>query len=358
MTTNDSGGRLLTSYGEGPSYSDYRQAFRPKTNSKGQVIGRRRLLIPNDNLKRLQKNLIDTFLSLKPYVGNSAHAYVRSRGIKTGAEAHVGHKYLVTMDLKDFFGSVRRNMIIRNTKASEAPTDLVQDLCKWGFLFDGLPQGAPSSPVLSNIAARSMDRMLEYLVRTWRRQPTRRESTQAMILSGYRPRIPDYRVDSIQYTRYADDLTFSSDYPKLWQIVKSVTHAVNKCGFTVNPKKTRCRSKPNQLKCVGVVINSQLSTARVDRRALRAELHNVMCEAFNPEFHPNHILVGGEAVPVSWDKLRGRIAHAAHINEDQGRPLKDKFDLAYQAHNTPQEDWDGPLAHRITNHDSNRIHSY
>jgi hypothetical protein len=355
MTTEHTDAARLSLIGRRPGYSDYRQAFIPKVNRKGIVVGHRRLLIPSDDLMDIQRGLVETLLSFRIGAGPSAHAYVRGRSIKSGAAPHVGKKYTVKMDLQDFFGSIKPNMVTTPLRVANIPRHLVKSISEWCFLFNGLPQGAPSSPVLSNIAGRALDIALEGLLRTWHRRPTSREILRAHPSTG-RVLLRNFRMEPIRYTRYADDLTFSSDYPNLWQIRRAVSQIVSKVGFKINPKKTRILSQPNQIKVLGVVVNSKLSTERVVRRELRAQLHNLICLAADPEVASNRLLSDkGSEAELLWNQLRGQIAHISHINEEQGISLKKQFDDAYAAHNTPEHQWPESLTTRITRYGNERI---
>jgi retron-type reverse transcriptase len=157
----------------------------------------------------------------------------------------------------------------------------------------GLPQGACTSPALSNQIARRLDRRLQGLANKL----------------------------AITYTRYADDLTFSGDHPlagRTGYLMACVRHIAEQEGFSINRKKTRILRPSNQQSVTGLVVNDRPSVSRSQIRRIRAILHRASREglaAQNREHHPNF---------ASW--LEGHIAYIAMTRPEVGRKFKQQFD--------------------------------
>jgi len=211
------------------------------------------LSIPIAELKKTQKMLARAFeRELGDQVHKVANAYVKGRNTVTNAVPHLGCAVLVKLDIKDFFPSVTRDMlrpmlwrfVYQEPKALER----LLDLC---MTANGLPQGAPTSPILSNLVLRKFD-VVAY---------------QYANLIG------------AKYTRYADDLTFSlaeDDPIKARKIVGAVRGMLADHGFELNEKPNKLkilRSHQAQQIC-GITLNSGRSTiSRKQRRKVRAARH-------------------------------------------------------------------------------------
>ena len=145
--------------------------------------GTRRIDAPTTNIKILQQKL-NQILQLTYPVKPSVHAFVPNKNVKTNAENHLKKRWVLNVDLKDFFPSINfgrvRGMFMGNPYylPSSVATVLANLCCYQG----SLPQGAPTSPIISNMICSQMDSQLQRLAKTNR-------ST---------------------YTRYADDITFST----------------------------------------------------------------------------------------------------------------------------------------------------
>lgn len=217
--------------------------------------GIRELSIPSSELKKTQKMLARA-LEQEPggKVHKVANAYVKGRNTVTNAVPHLGCAVLIKLDIKDFFPSITREMLrpllwyfaYREPKALER----MLDLC---MTDNGLPQGAPTSPILSNLVLRKFD-------------------------------IAAYQFANLmgaKYTRYADDLTFSlseDDPIKARKIVSGVRSMLAEHGFELN-------EKPNKLKILrghqaqqvcGITLNSGKPTiSKKQRRLVRAARHAI-----------------------------------------------------------------------------------
>ena len=217
--------------------------------------GTRSLSIPTDSLKGLQKYLAGALeAELGHRVHKTANAYVKGRNTITNAVPHLGCTVLIKLDIKDFFPSVTREMIeriISDFAVREPKTiERLLDIC---VTDQGLPQGAPTSPILSNLVLRDFD-------------------------------IAAYRFADLMhatYTRYADDLTFSllkDDPAAARKIVGAVRGMLAWQGFELNEKPNKLkilRAHQAQQVC-GITLNSGKPTiSRKQRRRVRAARHAI-----------------------------------------------------------------------------------
>ena len=240
--------------------------------------GKRTITSPKVELKAAQRWVLSQVVERLPVHG-AAHGFIAERSILTNALAHRGADVVVKMDIKDFFPSVtwrRVKGVLRKgglaegpatvlaLLATEAPREVVQFRSKTLYVARGpraLPQGAPTSPGLTNALCVRLDRRLSALGRRL----------------------------GFTYTRYADDLTFSwrrgrgkkaAAEPPVSVLVKRVQQILEAEGFRMHPDKTRVQRKGSRQRVTGLVVNEAgegVPGARVPRevvRQLRAALHN------------------------------------------------------------------------------------
>lgn len=272
--------------------------------------GVRQLSAPHRTLARAQRWILDNILSKVP-VHDAAHGFAPGRSTVTNAAPHVGRKAVVNADLKDFFPTItfaRVKGLFQSFGYSPAAAVIFALLCTEsprrpliyaGKTFEAatgprvLPQGACTSPALSNLVSRRMDARLRGIAA---------------------------KLGWI-YTRYADDLTLSADgetADKVGYVLARVRHITADEGFEVNEKKTRVQ-RPNSAQTVtGLVVNRRVGVPRDVVRRLRAILHRAQSEglaAQNRDAHPHF---------ESW--VRGMIAYVNMANPDQGAKLRAAYD--------------------------------
>jgi retron-type reverse transcriptase len=303
--------RWLAFHSEASTVSHYVRFTIPKKSG-----GQREIWAPQPKLAAAQAWILENILSKIP-VGPVAHGFVPGRSTVTNAAPHVKRAIVVNVDLRDFFPTITFPRVrgifeslgyspavatVLALLSTEAPRREVEYSGKKYFVATGpraLPQGACTSPAISNLAAWGLDRRL----------------------GGVAAKL------GWTYTRYADDLTFSGDtlVPKGEKNPKSVgwllarvRHVCEAEGFEVNEKKVRVQRRNAAQTVTGVVVNEKPSTSRAERRKLRAILHHARFEGLEKQNrinHPNY---------VAW--LRGHVAYVSMVNPDQGRQLKVKLD--------------------------------
>ncbi|CAM3477743.1 RNA-directed DNA polymerase [Corallococcus sp. ZKHCc1 1396] len=240
----------------------------------------RTITSPKPELKQAQRWVLSNVVERLPVHG-AAHGFVAGRSILTNALAHQGADVVVKVDLKDFFptvtwrrvkGLLRKGGLPEGTStllalmSTEAPRELLSFRGKTLHVAKGpraLPQGAPTSPGITNALCLRMDKRLSALSRKL----------------------------GFTYTRYADDLTFSWTKAKAAKarraqgapvavLLARVKDVVEAEGFTVHPNKTRVARKGSRQRVTGLVVNEAKDgtpAARVPRdvvRRLRAAIHN------------------------------------------------------------------------------------
>ncbi|WP_296948750.1 reverse transcriptase family protein [uncultured Massilia sp.] len=240
----------------------YRRFAMPKKTGGERIIS-----APMPRLKRAQYWVLDNVLARAP-VHPAAHGFLRGRSIVSNAAPHVGQAVVVNVDLKDFFPSIdmaRVRGVFRELGYGRQVATTLALLCTAAVTeqvsVDGetfhvatgarvLPQGAPTSPALTNILCRRLDARLQ----------------GAAAKLGFR------------YTRYADDLTFSGDAAArklagklLWRVRRIVVAE----GFTPHPDKQHVMCASERQRVTGIVVNDKLTVDRDTLRRFRATLFQV-----------------------------------------------------------------------------------
>ncbi|HEV7162939.1 MAG TPA: reverse transcriptase domain-containing protein [Solirubrobacteraceae bacterium] len=219
--------------------------------------GTREIAAPLRPLKELQRRLAG---HLEDWYSPPNHVtgYVRGRGPKPNAEPHRRQEWVLRVDLADFFpsihiGRVRGMFMAKPFGFGRDAAAILAQLCCYR---KALPQGAPTSPVISNIICRAMDREIAKLAASER----------------------------CYFTRYADDLTFSTDrasFPISLAYIEgtkafigpSLKRVVNDATFSVNEEKTRLVRRWQRQRVTGFVINDRLNVPREYVREIRTLLY-------------------------------------------------------------------------------------
>ena len=201
---------------------------------------------PSEELKEIQRLLLDTLLyKLEPT--EYAHGFVPGRSIVTNASCHVGKKWVLTADIKNFFPSVTKAQVIEVLAPLELAPERQAIIMELVTLRGHLPQGAPTSPHLANLVAGQLDHALASI----------------------------YAVKPFIYTRYADDLTFSSARGDPHWLLVCVEAAVEAAGFQLARNKTRIMTTNQRQMVTGLVVNEKVALPKGKRRILRAMLHRL-----------------------------------------------------------------------------------
>jgi retron-type reverse transcriptase len=267
--------------------------------------GKRRLAAPMPRLARAQAWVLHEVLEKLP-TEEPAHGFIKGRSTVTCARPHVGHDLVVNLDLSDFFPTItfgRVRGVFQRVGYSPAVATVLALLCtespRARVEYDGkryhaavgpraLPQGACTSPAISNQVARKLDRRLAGMA----------------------------RKHGLTYTRYADDLTFSGgklSQPAIGMLLARVRHVVTEEGFAVNPKKGRVQRASGRQTVTGIVVNDRPSVPREEVRRLRAILHHAEKTGLPAQNRAQ--------IPHFEAHLRGKLAYLHMVDPERAAPL-------------------------------------
>ena len=342
--------RWLAFHQEAAQTTHYVQFEVPKRTG-----GTRVLAAPKPEIAAVQERILETILAKVP-LDDAAHGFVTGRSTVTNARPHQGRDLVINLDLSDFFPSVtfpRVRGVFRSFGYSPAVATILALLCTESprrTLAYGertyhvavgpraLPQGACTSPAISNLVARKLDRRLRGLS----------------------------DKHGLTYTRYADDLTFSfqeglspapppsgvkpdgapshepslaplaarrpvgrlaksAELPfsagtekrsELGMMLARMRHVIEDEGFALNPKKVRVQRKGGRQTVTGIVVNekAKLGLPRHEVRRLRAVLHSAKTTGLQAQNRGNH--------PDFRAHLAGKIAYLAMIDPERAKPLR------------------------------------
>lgn len=296
--------RWLAFHSEAATVTHYVRFQVPKKSG-----GMRELSAPHRDLAAAQQWILMHILEKIP-AHDAAHGFVPGRGTMSNAVPHVGRAAVANLDLKDFFPSItfpRVKGIFQELGFSPAVATILGLLCtecsRREVEYNGrrlhvatgpraLPQGACTSPALSNLLARRLDSRL----------------------AGLAGKL------GFTYTRYADDLTFSGGgeaAAKIGYLLARVRHIVADERLTVNESKTRVQRPGMRQTVTGIVVNQRPNVPRRVTRRLRAMLHQAAktgLAAQNREKRRNF---------KHW--LGGMIAYVQMVNPEKGRRLREQF---------------------------------
>jgi RNA-directed DNA polymerase len=223
--------------------------------------GNRIIEAPNKRLLFLQRKLLEIFVRLyKPR--KPVHGFVPQRSAITNAREHIGRQYIVNVDLKDFFPTISQQRVLGLLLTLGIPQPVAECIVGICCVGNHLPQGAPTSPILSNMISLRLDRRIMQFCKARR----------------------------IKYSRYADDFTFSSytrpkelfrtEVPvpgkvKSDQLSEELTSIFIDNGFTVNEEKIRYFGSSSRKEVTGLVVSEILNVPRRFVRNIRAIIFDI-----------------------------------------------------------------------------------
>lgn len=274
----DLGIRARTLYAVSNSLAKhYRHAKLPKKSG-----GYRTLSIPDAVLKSIQKQIAEVLLVHMP-VSRCARAYRFGSSTVKNARPHVAQPVVLKLDILHFFDSIR----YADVKDKAFPAEIYAEplrilLAMLCYHRDALPQGAPTSPAITNIIMYDFDE----LVGSWCRER------------------------AIRYSRYCDDLTFSGDFDPA-EVIRFVGTELRSMGFLLNGQKTRIQRAGQRQTVTGIVVNEKLSIPADCRRKLRQELY--YCKKFGIS---DHLRKTGQDIPEGAYRMQllGRVNYMLQVN--------------------------------------------
>ena len=225
--------------------------------------GYRNIAQPSAELKAIQAWILRNILDkLRP--SDFATAYIAGKHLSDNLLPHAGNRYFISLDIEEFFPSVNRWRVRKIFELAGYPpvtAEMLTHLCKY---FDGLPQGGVTSPSLSNLVALRLDRRLAGLCAR----------------------------SNIVFTRYADDMTFSSNNRVvLSKALRCIIAIIESERFAVNHSKTRILGPRTQCRITGLVKDAsepRFGIGRKKKATMRGLMHNALAKN---RFYPQYLSV-------------------------------------------------------------------
>jgi len=213
-----------------------------------------------------------------------AKAFRKNHTLRGNAVIHRRRPFMLKVDIKDFFSNITKYAIYTlffNIGYTRQIARLLTGLCT---LNNGLPQGAPTSPMLSNLVMRDFDHaVFEHCVK-----------------------------NGIFYTRYADDMAFSATDDRVKTLIPFVRGELKKCGLEINQKKTQYAGKGGRKYVTGIVVNERLNVLRENRKKLRQEMYYIRKFGMNGHIRKTNIIS-----PNYVDTLIGKLNFAFFVTKER-----------------------------------------
>lgn len=217
--------------------------------AKKNKVKKRKIDCPSKELKAIQRWVLVNYLNSFP-VSARANGFIPERGIKRNAQFHLKKSFLLTVDIKDFFPSISQKQVYQSLQKYFKDKEFSLKLSKVCTFKRFLPQGAPTSPMLSNIVFKEIDDKIAKFCNS----------------------------KLVVYSRYADDLVFSCDTRStLTEIYLFVRTLLTQNNFRINESKTKFLSGRGRIVITGININEGKLTVRKEiKRNLRSNIYNLI----------------------------------------------------------------------------------
>ncbi|MBE5060079.1 RNA-directed DNA polymerase [Megamonas funiformis] len=234
----------------------YRTFSIPKKNGETREIN-----APEKMLNFVQKNLAKFLLNYRNGIYKTeninnkvSHGFEKEKSFITNAELHKNKRYVLNFDLKDFFDCFHFGRVkgyFEKNRYFKLSKDIATILAQLTCYKKCLPQGAPTSPIIVNLIFNMVDIQIIKLAKTYK----------------------------LNYTRYADDITFSTNdkffLEKYSEFENKFLYIIEKYGFVVNKNKTRLQYKDYRQKVTGLVVNKKINVTREYYKETRAMAHQL-----------------------------------------------------------------------------------
>ncbi|WP_196591321.1 retron Ec67 family RNA-directed DNA polymerase/endonuclease [Pectinatus frisingensis] len=257
----------------------------PKKNG-----GVRNINAPTEDLKHIQVKLANALWEYKKSIIKEkninvkiSHAFEKRKSIITNAQIHRKKRFIFNIDLENFFNSIHFGRIrgyFEKNENFKFPIEIATIIAQLTCYNHCLPQGAPSSPIITNFICNILDMKLLKIARK-------------------------YKMD---YTRYADDMTFSTNDNNFLNEISTfyaeIEEKINQNGFTINGNKTRLAFQNSRQTVTGLVVNNKISIPREYYKLTRAMIYSLYK---NGEFTAN-------GVNSTIRQLEGRLAFINQID--------------------------------------------
>lgn len=287
--------------------------------------GKRTISAPRHRSFMLMLRYVNEIFASLYTPSDYAMGFAEGRSVVTNADVHRGQNYVFNTDLKDFFPSIEQARVWRRIQLKplclqRTAANLLAGLCSMKVKEEGggarfvLPQGAPTSPILTNMICDKLDRRLAGLARRF----------------------------GLRYSRYADDITFSSMH-NVYQpdsaFRKEMERIITDQGFRMNSEKTRLQKIGARQEVTGIIVSSKLNVTQKYVRDLRNVLYiwdrYGYDTAFN-KFFPRYKAEKGhvkKGTPDMVNVLEGKLMYLKMVKGEDDSVyvrLRTKFDMLVQ----------------------------
>jgi len=269
----------------------YHQLRIPKKRSKKIRI----VYEANESLKNIHKNILAS-ISEKIIFPEYVQGFVFKRSIVTNASLHLSKKYVLNLDIKDFFESIKIDKIIdvfnRELECSDTTSNIFAKLCT----FNGcLVQGANTSPILANLVCKELDQDLFEIAQN----------------------------HNCSYSRYADDITFSGDTVPRKKIIES---CIKSYGFNLNPDKWKLQMRGKKQYVTGLTVfdDNKPRISKYVKQELRQAIYYM--QKYGLSSHFEKVDIEGEDILSELFFVDGLIAFMYSVEPEHAY----KFDLDWQ----------------------------
>lgn len=248
----------------------YHTVYIPKSDGS-----RRKLSVPDLILKQVQRSIADNILTQYP-ISRYAKAYKTGSSVQQNARPHVGKKKILKLDIEGFFDHILysqvKDVVFCREKYSEPNRILLTMLC---YYHDSLPQGAPTSPAITNIIMYDFD------------------ETVGAFCDAKR----------IAYTRYCDDMTFSGDFDER-EVIDLVRDELYKLGLFLKKRKTAVIPATKRQYVTGIVVNEKINITKDYKKKIRQEIYFI--RKFGLDGHLDRLKIADQKQYLM--SLKGRVA--------------------------------------------------
>lgn len=267
--------------------------------------GEREISAPYPALMKVQRWIYDNILLPTAKLPDYVTGFIPGKSILDNATPHIGGQFVLKMDIKDFFPSITIDRVIMVFKKLGYHHRLSYALAALCCSNGCLPQGAPTSPILSNIIAKRLDKRI----------------------IGFVQKI------GLHYTRYADDITISGNVIQLSHI-RFIERIIKEEGFVPNLTKTKILGPKVKKIITGVSISSGKATIpRNMKREIRQQMFYI--ERYGLKGHLKHEHIKDPIFPI---RLQGRFAYWKSVEPENER-LNDMFISLQEALHRPRRKW-------------------
>ena len=247
----------------------YRNTFIPKHDGS-----KRKLSVPDTILKKVQRSISNNILSHYP-ISHYATAYTSGSSVQKNASLHVGKQKILKLDIEKFFDNILyarvKDVVFCEDKFSEPIRILLTMLC---YYKESLPQGAPTSPAITNIIMYDFDEKIGKFC----------------------------EENNISYTRYCDDMTFSGDFDEK-AVVFVVKDELRKLGLFLKNRKTAVIPNTKRQTVTGIVVNEKIGLTKEYKNKIRQEIYYIK------KYGIDHLRKIGEPNKQQYfNSLKGRVA--------------------------------------------------